>query len=169
MIYNITLLALNKNLQKSIAKKLAKKLGMFFVDVNDLIKYELEDIEKVISIAGIEYYNKVEHKIVKSVCGYENAVISINIDTLNKDSNIEKIKQSSLVIFLKTSFNYLKQKLTTKQKDKYENEINISVFEERNKILSSISNIIIDIDELSDKKVLDLIVNEIIKFYENRG
>ena len=51
MIYNITLLALNKNLQKSIAKKLAKKLGMFFVDVNDLIKYELEDIKTAVNEA----------------------------------------------------------------------------------------------------------------------
>ena len=75
---NITFIALNNSFKKNIAKQLAEKLEMFYIDINELINYNLHNVAEVISLAGLEYYNEVETKTVASISSYENSLITLN-------------------------------------------------------------------------------------------
>lgn len=163
---NITLIALNAKFKKEIAKKLAEKLGMFYVDVNEMIKYDLLNINQVISVAGIDYYNKVESKTVASISTFENALITVENDTFFNNDNYKILKEKSLFIYLRLDFESFKKQLdkemNARQKD--EKEINEKLFYERDKIMSGVSDIAIDIS-LSNKNKIASIIKEIKKHY----
>lgn len=164
---NITILALNKKLTNKIAKNLSTKLDMFFVDANELVKYDLLDINKVIKVAGIDYYNKAETKIIKSISCYENVIITIDNDTLFNNNNFELLKQSSLFIYIK--INYLDfvslLKKSKNKNNKYEIMIDKKVYHERDMILTKLSDITVRINN-NTKDIEGKIINKIKKFYK---
>lgn len=165
---NITILALNKNYKKKIAKNLSKKLGMFYVDTNELLKYDLMNIDKVIKVAGLDYYNKVETKTIKSLSSYENIVITMDNDSFFNKDNYKYLKENSLFIYIKLSYNYFvnileKEKPKT---SKYEIMLDKKVFEERDKIMSSVCDIEVKING-NTKNVEDKIIKEIKNYYKD--
>lgn len=164
---NITLIALNATFKKEIAKQLAERLGMFYVDVNDLIKYDLLNIKQVISVAGLDYYNKVETKTVGSVSSYENTLITLDNDTFFNNDNYKLLKDSSIFIYLKLNFNDYKT-IQDNEKDNseyYEKLLNEKLFIERDLILSSVSDIVVPIS-LSTKNKVNTITNKIKKYFK---
>jgi len=89
---NITLIAICNEFKNKIATELAQRLGMFVVNINDLIKYYLLNINEVIKVAGLDYYNKVETKTVKAVSSYENSLIILDLDTFFNNDNFKILK-----------------------------------------------------------------------------
>lgn len=166
MKVNITFIALNKSIKNNLAKSLADKLDMFYADVNDLIKYDITNIDKVISIAGIEYYNRVETKIVNSVSSYENTLITMELDTFFNNDNYKILKSTSLFIYVKIDFENYKKILDNEisENNKEEKSLNKKVFFERDKVLKSVSDIIVEYDENVD--MIELLINSIKKYFK---
>ena len=162
---NITFIALNRNFKIDIAKNLAETLGMFYIDINDLIKYELTNIDKVISLAGLEYYNKVETKTVRSVSTYENTLITLDLDTFFNNDNYKILKDSSLFIYLRLNFEQYKEKLEQEieKKSKHEKSLNKKVFKERDKLINFTSDIVIEFKE--NENIPQNIIETIKNYY----
>ncbi len=164
----ITILALNKNFKKKIAKNLSKKLDMFYVDTNELLKYDLLNIDKVIKVAGLDYYNKVETKTIKSLSSYENVVITMDNDSFFYKDNYKFLQETSLFIYLKLNYNYFvtileKEKPKT---SKYEIMLDKKVFAERDKILSNVCDIEVKING-NTKNIEDKIIKEVKNYYKD--
>lgn len=160
---NITLIALNDEYKKTISKNLSERLEMFYIDINELIEYNLCDICRVISLAGVEYYNEEERKTLINVSGYENTIINLSINTLLKNDYFEILKEKSLVIFLKSDIDDYK-KLNKELNQKQQNNYNKKDFNEINKILNKKSDIIIEYQENTD--ILEEILNAIKEYYK---
>lgn len=163
---NITLLALNGELKNEIANSLAKKLEMFVVNVNDIIKYDLINVNQVVSIAGLDYYNKVESKTVKSISSYDNALITLDLDTFFNNDNYKFLKETSLFIYIRINFEDYKTliDLNKAKEKKYENILKKRTFAEKDKILKSLSDIVIDV-KINDK-FTDIIIKQIKDYYK---
>lgn len=164
---NITIIALNGEFKKDIAKKLADKLGMFFVDVNEMINYDLLNINHVISVAGIDYYNKVESKTVKSISTFENSLITIDNDTFFNNDNYKYLKNTSIFIYLRLDFENYKT-LLNKEKDKnkkYEKKLNEKLFNERDALMLNLCDININVN-LQWKNIITQIIREIKKHFK---
>jgi len=161
---NITLL-LPSNIvsyQKKIGKVIADKLGMYFADVNDLLCFELSDLEHVLSVGGKEYLENQENKIVKQLGDYSNTLISISFDVFIRTKNLEILKNSSIVIYLKLEQpNYLKL-LKKEKKDSLEEK----VFLEKDKILQNVADITIHCKNTNKKDILNLILIKLNQFYD---
>ena len=163
---NITFIALNKSLKKEIAKNLANKLEMFYIDINEFIQYQLQNINDVISINGLEYYNEEETRIVKTISTYENSLITLNLDTFFNANNYKYLKSNSLFIYLKVDFETYKTILDNENtsKSKTEKSLNKKVFNERDEILNKVCDIVISYTEKSN--LLNEIINSIKVFYK---
>lgn len=164
---NITLIALNQEFKKNIAIKLADELGMFFVDINEFVKYDVVDVNKIIKTAGLEYYNNIETKAVKTISGYENTLSTLNLSTFFCNDNYKILQQNSLFIFLRVKFSDFKSKLWKERplSAKYENLLDEKAFKERDKILALISDIVVDVSS-KDKNIVDKIIKSIKKYYK---
>lgn len=167
MITNITILALNNNLKKIISKSLAKKLDMFYLDIPDIIKFDLETYSKIMNVNGVDFYNKLENDAFKRACAFENTVITTELDLINKDNNFALLKASSLIIYLKLDYEFYKEKLIEERprSNIYEENLKLIVFNERNKIMSDYSDIVINVTHRNEKRIVNLIIKEIQKYY----
>lgn len=162
---NITLIALCNEFKNEIANKLADRLDMFFVNINDLIKYDLLNIKEVISIAGLDYYNKIETKTVKAISSYENSLITLDLDTFFNNDNYKLLKTSSLFIYLRINFEDYKKILDknyTPEKH-FEQILKKKTFYEKDSILKNISDIVININ--FNDNIQNIIIEEIKKYY----
>lgn len=167
MITNITILALNNSFKKAISKKLAKDLDMFYIDTTDIIKFDMEAYNKVVNKDGVEFFTQLENDAFKRVCGFENTVITTDLDLINRNNNFELLSKSSLIIYLNLDYEFYKEKLIEERprSNIYEENLNLIVFNERSKILSDYSNIIINVTHKNEKRINNLIIKEIQKYY----
>ena len=133
---------------------------MFFANIGDILEYNLIN-DNMLEIAGKEYFDVQQEKIIKSVCQYENTVICGTFEILI--NNVEYIKKNSLLIYLK---------LDKKAVEKYENNdknikffIKDITFEQENKLCSDFADIVAEMS--TDKEInLDNIKNLIINYYK---
>lgn len=97
---NIAIISPNIKAIKSACKNLSDKLDMIFADVNDILEYNMVN-QHMLEVAGKDYFDKEETKVLASVIGCNNTCLCCSFDILNKKNNFELIKSNCLVIFLK--------------------------------------------------------------------
>ena len=84
---------------KKLCIYLADKLDMFFVDVKELIEYDLVNSKEALLRCGKEYIEKEERKTVRNVSEYENTVVNIPYDLFV--NNRDFFKNNNINIFIK--------------------------------------------------------------------
>ena len=127
---------------KSTAILLSSEFDMFFLDINDLIKYNFKDEENIISIVGVEYYNKQIKKIVSSICDYENTIINCPYDLFLDEHIRENLEKNAISIFIdisKKDMSYLNNKKQLNEKL----DIPLLAYEELKSELINISNYVV--------------------------
>ena len=157
----IVLVGLDNQLVKDISNALADKLNMFFLDIDDLIKYNFASQEETIAKVGIDYYEKQIKRLAIGACDYENTVIYCPYDLLLDEEIMLNFKSKTKIIFL----NIPKMMLVNQNMPRFESEkldIQILAYEELTKQLENISNYNFI---FSGNNVID-IVNEIVAFLE---
>ena len=135
---SIVITGLDYQFNKNVASVLCDKLAMFLLDVSDLMEFELAEKDEIILKCGIDYYKAQEKKIFSSLVNYENTVMVIQYDLFAFEDNYESLKSSY-------SF-YLRFDKNTLIKSKNINIVNQIAFEERDKILKSGCNFVVNID-----------------------
>ena len=133
---NILFICQNRQKQKKIGKALADELGMFYADLNDIMKYNFID-EKTLQFSGKEYYEQQVYKAIKAASNYENSLMIATFDSLNIKDAWSFIKKTCTVVYLKESFEpYCGEDC--------ENKVNELVFEDRDIYLMEQADIIIN-------------------------
>lgn len=159
---NILLLCLSGKYARKIGEKLANKLEMFFVDVNDILEYNLVN-NSMLQNFGIEYYKKEQRKVVLSISQYENSLVTGNMNLFFENDVIEKYLPNFTTIYLK----FEKESLKKIEID-FELKNTHIAFEEEDKICSHVADIIANLteDETFNLKILE---DELLKYVESEN
>lgn len=144
---------------KKISMQVSDSLDMYFLDINDLIAYNIKKSD-VIEKIGIEYYDKEIKKIVLSACSYENTIVNIPYDLFSQKDYYTKITQNNFVVYIRQDIENLQNKnqnISDKKMD-----VALLVFEELDKIIIKNSNKVVDFKNYQDViKVLSKILKNL--------
>src|SRR5690606_24388181 len=152
--------------KSTVAKLLAKKLNIRHLDLDKLVEKKLnKQITSIFKDEGEETFRSYESTYLKSI-GI-TPVISTGGGIVEKEENIRWMKDTGIIIYLKTSFHIINKRLQNDSSRPLwrENEANTALFLRRIEIYEKCADYIIDCDTLS----LDGIIDEIIKIYEYKG
>ena len=165
---NITILSLIPDFSKEVGKALADKLDMYYVDVQEMMEFNLVDDQEVIKLCGVEYLNKLQSKAIEDVSGYDNAVITVDFKFVANEKNIKNLKVRSSIIYLATNKKVFEKIFTKykKEENKKDDALELVVFEEHDSIAKEISDIVIDVNKANDKGLVKKIIKTIEKYYE---
>lgn len=97
-IINIVVVSLDDAFGKLVSSSLASRLDMYYLDVKEMVEYDLMDAEEVLEKCGIEYLKKREEQTLRKCSTFENTVMFINFDLLKEKSELFK---NSLIVYLK--------------------------------------------------------------------
>lgn len=159
---------INLNLEK-ISIALAKKIKCFYLNMEELIDYSLVDKKRMEEVCGIDYMEKQEMKIVKSINDYENTVASMKYETFSKNfSHINKEKNKIIYLSIsQANFDKYKTEFEIKNdKDKFVSsdiEILSIAFKERDKFMKKNCNIEVKCDISNVKETVKLVYEKIGK------
>ena len=134
---------------------------MHYLDIKDLISYNLVDERDVLDKAGVEYYKEQVHKIVLSACEYENTIINIPYDLFLKDDFAKQLNKSSVSIFVNLDKNTIIDN-DKQQKEENKNTLAIITCDELCLLLSQNAHLQVDVNnniEETVNKILNLLKN----------
>lgn len=153
---NVLFVGLSDQYARSVAECIADKLGLYFLDLDQLIDYSIIDKYNVKKVCGIKYLEDEEKRVITSVNDYERTVISVKYGTFVKYNNI--FSEKTLVVYLKLNHKTLNK---LNEKESINVGINDIIFEERNKYLKKNCDIVFNCDILNLESDLDKLLNEI--------
>lgn len=162
---NILLVGLDYDFIKSVANELANKFDMFFLDVNDLIEYNLIDTKNVKVTCGVEYFEKVEKKIALSVTEYENTVINFPYSLFLNANFSNVLSKRALTIFIKMD----KETLAKENFKNGQNKLSIEILtsDELNKLLEEKVDLVVENSTLNTKICIDDIIEKLKELNNN--
>lgn len=162
---NLVILCLNKNYSKSIGKQLADSLELFFVDLNDILEYNLIN-NNMLQNSGLKYYQKERQKTINSITTYENSLVCGSIDLFFDNDNISKFKQNFVILYLQLKKDDL-QKLN--MQDSTQNSKNLIAFEQEDIACKSVANLTATVGLQNSKDNLKLIKNALISYFGGKN
>ena len=166
---NITFICLLNHFSKNIGKLLCEKLDMYFVDVEDMINFELGDTNHILTVLGNKegkkYMKDTESKIIKRIASFENALICVKCTTLFGNRNFDKLKKNSYIVYLQISPKYL-PKIAEESKDIIDEKMLTVAFTEKDKMFVDSSDMVVNCSTMKEKKVVKKVMSTINKFFK---
>ena len=166
---NITFICLLESFSKNIGKLLCEKLEMFFVDVEDMIDFELGDTEHILKVLGSKegkkYMKDTEAKIVKRIASFENTLLCVKPSTLFSNRNYDRLCKTSYMVYLQISPKYL-SKRAEESKDIIDEKMLTVAFTEKDKMYVDSSDMVVNCSTLKEKKAVKKIISTINKFFK---
>ena len=153
---NILFVGLADQYVRNVAINIADNLGLYFLDLEQLIDYSIIDKHNVEKICGIKYLEDEEKRVVKSVNDYEKTVISTKFSTFVKYSNI--ISNKNLIIYLKLNLCEVNKLNTNLEVNVGVNDI---IFEERDKYLKKNCDMVFNCDILNFENNIEKLLKTI--------
>ena len=140
---------------------------MFYADINDIMEYNLINSE-MLEKAGQQYYDENEAKTIKTVSGYDDTILTLNLSTLNKSNYLDIIKQNSLIIYIRLDFETF-MNLNKAENSKALVKINEIAFDDRDKLISSFADIIVENKYIDVTRTIKQIIEGIEKFFYKKN
>ena len=166
---NITLICLLDAFNKNIGKLLCDKLDMFFVDVEDMIEFELGDTNHILSVLGDKegkkYMKETEAKVVKRIASFENTLVCVKPKTLFSNRNYDRLKKSNYIVYLQISPKYL-SKIAEESKDIIDEKLLTVAFTEKDKMYVDSSDMVVNCSTMKEKKAVKKVLSTINKFFK---
>ena len=101
--------------KSTVAPILANVLGFTFVDMDcEIENLTGKKISKIFSDLGEEYFREVESSVLQEVSHRDRSVISLGGGTIANESNLQIIKSTGVLIYLKTSTEQIYHRLKHK-------------------------------------------------------
>ena len=158
---NLTIICLNNRYGKNLAKRVADSLDMFFVNIEDILEYNLIN-DDMLKSAGKDYFEKKEGKAVKGLSTYENSLFCGNFTLFSKGNNIDVFKKNSYLIYIYFTKDALEK--FDKTNDGFEQMV---AFEQENEFCEQNADIVIKSTEDEDFDLQE-IQNELVIFFKNK-
>lgn len=166
---NICLYGLAKQFTDNVGKELAKKLDIYYANFDKIFEFEMIDLDKLEELCGRAYLEKKETSLLKRLCTYENTMININYRLLNSDINYQNIMDNCLIIYLKLGLDRFKSEIKNDNETKGNMAINIDLYKDRNQLCEEKADIVVNTLELDIDTIVDSIIVEILKFFDEKG
>ena len=147
---NIVVLSTADRSKKKFARQLSDFLNMYYVDVQELLNYDISCFFDRIDEVGEEYLKRITNKKIKTVSGYENAVITLEPETVFDNDNISLFKKNSWIVHVVL-------------KDLLNKKITNLVTEERNRMYEGIADISIDCSLLTIREAAKEVIMHLEK------
>lgn len=166
---NIALICLLDNYSKHVAKLLSEKLEMFYVDVDEMVEFELGDEEHVVKTlgdtAGQKYIQKCEDKVVSNVSTFENTIISLDPTTMFSEDNFKIIFNTSYIIYLQIAPKFFEARAKYSG-DTIDKELTDICFTDRDKLYVNKSDIVLNCSAYKEEKTVKKLLKVINKFFK---
>lgn len=108
---NITLIGMPASGKSTVGVLLAKRLGYFFVDVDILIQeQEGRLLKEIIAEEGLDGFMEVENRINAGI-DVHHSIIAPGGSVIYGKEAMEHLKDISIVVYLKLSYENLKERL----------------------------------------------------------
>lgn len=160
----IIVIGLNYNFNKNLAKAIADNLNWYFLDIVDAVNYNLQDRYKMAEKCGIEYMQKQENSVIRSLVDYEKTVINFSFNYFYRADMYKLFLNNSHIVYVRFSEQTL-QTISDKREEDDKYTIDLISFCDRDKILKKICNLTIS---GTNKNTLNLAKQIILKFGENK-
>ncbi len=163
---NIVLVGLDYIFVKKMADNLSASLDMFYLDIEDLIRYNFKDEEDTISKVGYDYYNKQIKKLVFSASTYENTIINCPYDLLLNNEIWQKLKQSATIVFVD-----IPKAILTKLNDNYPTtqkiEVQLLTYKELTKEIKSKADLFVNYSGEDLNAFIYILKDALLKYMQN--
>ncbi|MBQ9790135.1 MAG: hypothetical protein IJW24_00885 [Clostridia bacterium] len=102
MVSNIVIVGINRKMSRSVAEMVAEQLGMHFLDTIELFEFDNipRNLSTILKEQGEAYFRKKEKSLSGYVGEFENTVIHAESGSVLEESNVEKLKQNAVVVYL---------------------------------------------------------------------
>lgn len=111
---NIVLVGLMGAGKTSVGKKLADILKCEFLDVDNIIEIEQNrTISNIFSTDGEAFFRKLENNTISALAKLENKVISTGGGSVENIDNLNILKTSGFVVYLKATAECLHERIKT--------------------------------------------------------
>jgi shikimate kinase len=153
--------------KSTVAKVLARKYGLKTADTDKIIVERYGEINKIFAEHGEEYFRDIETQVTKEVAqSNDNTVISLGGGCVLRQCNVDYLKATGKIIFLKANLESLVKRVgkdTSRPLLKGgAREKLASLIVTRTPIYEGVADYIIDTDNLSPNQVAAKIM-ELIK------
>lgn len=128
--------------KSTIGPILANTLGWNFYDLDKVIEiYEGLKVGKIFETKGENYFRKVEHEILQKISGEHRVVISLGGGTMADEKNLQIMKQTGTIFYLKASQEAIYKRLKYKR-DRPSLHINGDFPESREQLMELINKLL---------------------------
>ncbi len=109
---NIVLIGYRATGKTTIGKLLAQRLNWNFIDTDILIEQRArQSISQIVAERGWEYFRELESKIIQGTSHLSNHIIAVGGGAILKKENVETLKKTGFLIWLKASPNVIAKRL----------------------------------------------------------
>jgi shikimate kinase len=113
--YNLYLVGLSGTGKSTCGKILSQKLSLTFIDLDkEIIKNEKTSISNIFKNKGEKYFRKIENNILKKYSKKINCIIATGGGIVENYSNIEIMKNTGKIIWLRASPKQISKRLNSK-------------------------------------------------------
>lgn len=157
---NVLIVCADKELRKDISKVLARELNFLYVDVDDILDFELLNNQDVTLTEAKDVLQKLERKCFDRVMGFNNCVVTVSRDLFLSNNNF-KLMNDYIKVFVLLSKAYFVARTKTEDFHKLEQEL--VLFDKINKLIEINCNIIIEKEIKSIEEIGEEIIKKIKK------
>ncbi len=154
---NIAIICLNDYLRKETAKQLANAKKMHYLDVDELVDFELISRKQVAIQCGDVFLKKIERECISRVMEYESCVFSISVDLYLANDNSVLLNDCKIV-YLSTEMHNIDLSTVKNKNERLKLQQAMDINNNINEFLIKTSKYVV---ENADMKSIDDIVNEI--------
>lgn len=163
---NIVLIGFMGSGKTSVAKQLSKITGMTNTDTDSIVeKKSGKKIKKIFDEKGEDYFRDLESKAAIKASKMKNTIIATGGGIIKRPENIEALKRTGTLVFLKNSFSVSEARLKNKKDRPLFRQDRIKqarkLFKERMPVYIKSSDIIINTDKKSIKEAAEEIAMKI--------
>lgn len=150
---NILIVCIDKDLRKDISKVLSTELGFLYVDVDEILDFEILNTQDVNLKEASQIIKELERKSIERSLKFKDCIITMSRDLFVANDNFLLFKDCKKV-FVRLPKSYL---IARGGKDKYSIDQQIELFDKINKLVAINCNITIDKDILSIHEIVKAI------------
>ena len=98
---NVVLIGMPGSGKSKLGKAISRELGREYIDTDKTIEEKYGSISEIFEKSGEEFFRKIETEAVKEAALKDDAVISTGGGVILKPENMDALKQSGVIIYLK--------------------------------------------------------------------
>jgi shikimate kinase len=144
--------------KSTVSYELAKMYSLERVETDKVIVDRYGEISKIFDRFGEKYFRDIETYVVKEIAKkYDNAVISLGGGCVLREENVQALKETGKIVYLRTSLETLLARVkgdTTRPLLKGDARQNMTrLLNERKSVYESVADVVVDTDNIMPKRI----------------